>query len=71
MEFAKPLSHDETIEQGIARLRDVCASRDRMCGDLYFNVLNDDACELASQLSKRGADRDLLHDILGHKNATR
>lgn len=71
MNYTESLKPEETIEQGIERLRKVVQIRDKMGGQLYWNIMNDDACELASQLSRRGADRDLLSEILGAGTHTR
>ena len=69
MNYTKPLSETETIEDGIARLKETVKIRDSMGGAMYFNILNDDCCELASQLVRRGANREEIHDILGKENA--
>lgn len=69
MNYTQPLQENETIEQGIERLKEAVNIRDGMGGAMYWNILNDDCCELASQLRRRGADREVLHNILGKENA--
>ena len=69
MNYTKPLAETESIEDGIKRLKETVNIRDGMGGAMYFNILNDDCCELASQLVRRGADRNEVHGILGKQNA--
>lgn len=69
MNYTQPLLETETIEEGIERLKKTVAMRDKMSGGMYFNIMNDDACELASQLVKRGANREEIHLIIGKENA--
>lgn len=68
MNYTENLKPEETIEQGIERLKQTVEVRDKMGGSMYFNIMNDDACQLASQLSMRGADRKMLSEILGTGN---
>ncbi len=68
MNYTKSLSPTETIEEGITRLKQVVQTRDAMGGAMYFNIMNDDACELANQLLQRGADGTQLADIVGKEN---
>lgn len=68
MNYTEDLKPEETIEQGTERLKKIVGIRDKMGGSLYFNIMNDDACQLASQLSARGADRKILSEILGTGN---
>lgn len=69
MNYTQPLEEKETIEQGIERLKETVKIRDQMGGAMYFNILNDDCCQLASELVRRGADREIIHNIIGKENA--
>ena len=69
MNYTAPLEKEETIEQGTERLKETVKQRNAMGGAMFFNMLNDDCCELASQLVARGANREELSNILGKENA--
>lgn len=68
MNYTEPLLETETVEVGIERLKRTVEIRNSMGGAMYFNMMNDDACELANQLSNRGVDRTILSNILGTNN---
>lgn len=68
MNYTEDLNQEETIEEGLERLKKTVGIRDEMGGSLYFNIMNDDACQLASRLSARGADRKIISEILGAGN---
>lgn len=55
----------ETKEELVERLREHVKLRDQMGGDLYWNMLNDECCQLASKAAEMGADRTELGRILG------
>lgn len=59
-----------SIEDGIESLKQLVNLRDQMGGAMYWNILNADCCELANILQKRGADREVISEILG-KNTHR
>jgi len=69
MNYTQDLKEEESIEQGIERLKKTIEIRDNMGGSMYFNIMNDDCCQLASQLVRRGADRKQIHDLIGTQNA--
>lgn len=58
----------ETPDEGIEQLTKAVAIRDQMGGSMFFNMLNDDCCEIASKAARLGADRNKLKDILGKAN---
>lgn len=58
-------SQEMTVEQGIEKLKESVSLRDQMGGAMYWNILNDDCCELARKLLDMGADRQTLSNILG------
>jgi hypothetical protein len=55
----------ESIEQGIEKLKEAVSIRDQMGGAMYYNILNDDCCEMAITLASMGANREELSKILG------
>lgn len=55
----------ETKEELVEQLRERVKLRDQMGGDLYWNILNDECCQLASKAAAMGADRAELGQILG------
>ena len=68
MNFSKNPDY-ETLEEGMSNLRQVVHTRDTMGGSLYWNALNEDACEIASKVSKmKDADKVLIGNILGIGN---
>lgn len=69
MNYTEPLKTEETLEQGINRLKETVSLRDQMGGEMYWNIMNDDCCLLGSQLVKKGANREEIHQIIGTKNA--
>lgn len=54
----------DTIEEGIQKLKEGVALRNRMGGALYWNILNDDCMEIARKLRMMGADRGEIGNIL-------
>lgn len=59
-----------SIEDGIESLKQLVSLRDKMGGAMYWNILNDDCCELANILQKMGVDRTVISEILS-KNTHR
>lgn len=57
-----------TPEEGIEQLTKAVAIRDQMGGAMYWNIMNDDCCEIATKAAQLGADRNQLKVILGDGN---
>lgn len=68
MNYTEPLLESETVEIGIERLKQTVQIRDSMGGAMFFNMMNDDACELATQLYRRGVNKSVLSEIVGTNN---
>lgn len=68
MNIIENLKTEETTEEGIERLKKSVETRNKMGGAMYWNIMNEDVCELANQLSKRGVDQTLLSSIIGPNN---
>lgn len=58
----------DDIKSGMAKLRSRVETRDQMGGALYWNILNDEACAIATKLVHLGVPRAELADILGAGN---
>jgi hypothetical protein len=58
----------QTKEQGIEKLKQAVEIRDKMGGAMYFNMLNDDCCEIANRLTAMGADKKEIGNIIGKDN---
>lgn len=57
-----------TLEEGLETLKGLVKTRNAMGGAMYFNMLNDDCCELAGKLKTMGADYEELATIIGRSN---
>ncbi len=55
---------DELLEE----LRKHVGVRNKMGGAMYWNILNDECCEIANRCAAAGVDRDTIGDILGKGN---
>lgn len=55
----------DTIEIGIERLKDAVSLKEQMCGNLYYNILEDNCCTIANKLLAMGANRDEISKIMG------
>lgn len=55
----------ETREQWLAKLKERVRLRDQMGGALYWNMLNDECCQIANKCLDLGVDRSALNSILG------
>ncbi len=40
--------------------------RDKMGGALYYNILNDECCQLANKCLSLGCDKNQISEMLGH-----
>jgi hypothetical protein len=54
----------ETVEQGIEKLKEAVELRNKMGGALYYNILNDDCCDIANKLFEMGADKEEIQKIM-------
>lgn len=55
-------------EDALKKLKQTVDIRDSMCGDLYWNVLNDECCQIANKCRTLGIDRDEIASLLGTGN---
>ncbi len=53
------------FEKDYEELRKKVNLRDQMCGNLYWNIMNDECCELANEISAKGGDKSKISEILG------
>lgn len=54
-----------TPEQALDELRQRVQLRDKMGGNLHWNVLNDECCQIANKCAELGCDRETIESILG------
>jgi hypothetical protein len=61
------VSFKDTIspEELISKLKDTAKLRNQMGGAMYWNILNDDCCEIANKCIAAGCDRQEIEKILG------
>jgi len=57
-----------TKEDLMNELRDQVKLRDQMGGSLYWNIMNDECCSLATKCANLGCDRAEIGNILGKGN---
>jgi len=55
-------------KEAILALRSIVCTRNRMGGALYWNVSNDEACQVANHALKLGVAYDEIAEILGQEN---
>ena len=58
---------DIDVNKMIEELKDKVKLRDSMGGNLYYNVMNDECCQLANECISIGCDREQVSKILGHR----
>jgi hypothetical protein len=69
MNFAEDITREDTYHTGLVKLKDAVRLRERMCGDLYWNALNEDCCKLANKLVlMQDSDKQEIAQILGKEN---
>lgn len=63
----KENTNDNTaeIQQKVEALKKHVSIRDEMGGALYWNVLNEECCNMANELSSLGYNKQELSNILG------
>jgi hypothetical protein len=54
-----------TPESMLQKLRERVRIRDQMGGALYYNVLNDECCQIANKCAELGCDQAVVSAILG------
>lgn len=54
----------ETKEQGLEKLKEAVALRNKMGGALYWNIVNDDCMKIANRLWGMGATSSEIQAIL-------
>ena len=52
-----------TIEGGLESLKKAVNIRDQMGGSLYWNICNDECCEIANKLLVMGCERSRIEEI--------
>ncbi len=70
IELNVKLSITEALETNdkdnlIKALKDRVSMRNKMCGNLWYNILNDECCQIANRCLELGADKSELDLILG------
>lgn len=54
----------KTVEEGIKKLKEAVVIRNKMCGAMYWNMLNDDCIEIAQKLKSMGVEISEINKIL-------
>lgn len=65
MNYLEKYADFTSKEEGIEKLKEAVKLRDQMGGAMYWNIMNEDCCEIADKLSRMGVDRDHISEILG------
>jgi len=52
-------------EEALTALEKHVKVRNKMCGALWYNVINDECCKIANKCAELGADRNEITKILG------
>lgn len=68
MNYLQQYADFSTKEEGIEKLKAAVKLRDQMGGAMYFNIMNEDCCEIAAAVAKKGGTRHELGEILGWDN---
>lgn len=53
-------------EKLLNELKSKVKIRNQMSGALYYNMLNDECCQLANKCLSLGCNREQVSEILGH-----
>lgn len=64
MNISQVDEHTATIDELITELRSMVSLRNKMCGAMWYNILNDDAYKIANKLYALEVDQKLIHEIL-------
>ena len=66
MNYLNKFAEFSTVEEGYEKLTKAVELRDEMGGVMYYNMMNDDCCEIANKISAmEGADKKKISEILG------
>jgi hypothetical protein len=57
-----------SFEEGLEKLKHAVSIRDKMRGAMYWNILNDDCCEIANAIREKYGRREEIGEILGNGN---
>jgi hypothetical protein len=57
-----------TKEEALEQLKNSVKARDMMGGVLYWNILNDECCEIANKCIELGVDKSEITCLLGEGN---
>lgn len=58
----------ETFEEGLEQLKKAVAIRNKMGGAMFWNIMNDDCCEIANSIRQKFGRREEIGEILGEGN---
>jgi hypothetical protein len=58
-----PNTDFSTVEEGLIMLKWKVNTRDQMGGAMYWNILNDECCDLANKLVSMGCDRAKITEV--------
>jgi hypothetical protein len=55
----------ESLDELMAELKEHVSLRNQMGGALYWNIINDECCQIANKCQALGGDRQEISKILG------
>ena len=58
----------ETKDELMSKLKEHVAVRDQMGGSLYWNIMNDECCAIATRCAELSCDRVEIGNVLGKGN---
>jgi len=58
----------DTVEEGMDLLKKAVEVRNKMGGNMYWSMLNDEVCKIGSKTLKLGGDYEKIADIIGREN---
>jgi len=58
----------DTVKEGMELLKKAVDVRNTMGGSMYWNMLNDEACNIGSKILKLGGDYEKIADMIGREN---
>lgn len=61
----KKIEITQEMSVALEELRQKVKLRDQMGGALYYNILNDECCQLANKCAQLGCSREDIGSILG------
>lgn len=65
MNYLERFNKFETVEEGYKQLKEAVTLRDQMAGAMFWNLMNEDCCEIARNIAIKGGDIKLISSILG------